>query len=245
VVHVERKKHALDISLLPAAKAAAGAGAALPAAGSVQLGRITTVGGTGVRVQLSARSAGRVALTDIHDGPVKQALAGLQAGQYCKAVVLGVDPAASSAGGSEEGGSQLLLSLRPAAGGQCAAHAAAAKQQRQQAVGGGTGSALEIPELAAGPLQPKQLKPGQRVAGYVKSSGSAGVFVCLARNLDARIRWVAGWLCGWRGWLVERRGFVTAPIRLGPSHHPALPGPAPPAPSLLLLQAEPAGGWIC
>lgn len=31
-----------------------------------------------------------------------------------------------------------------------------------------------------------------QVAGYVKSAGPAGVFVCLARNLDARIRWVCG-----------------------------------------------------
>lgn len=30
-----------------------------------------------------------------------------------------------------------------------------------------------------------------QVAGYVKSAGPAGVFVCLARNLDARIRWVS------------------------------------------------------
>lgn len=153
------------------------------------LGRVTAVGGGAVRVQLGARSGGRVALTDIHDAPVEQALAGLRPGQFCLAAVLGPDPAApksskrrggdGASGDQEGGGSQLLLSLRPSAGGQCAAHAAAAPAQEP-----------DTPEVAEGPLQPGQLKQGQRVAGYVKSSGPAGVFVCLARNLDARIRWV-------------------------------------------------------
>jgi hypothetical protein len=165
-----------------------------------------------------------VALTDIHDSAVQQVLAGLEEGQYCRAAVLGPDPACSSQtgssgkasakasgkgggkggkgkggkgkGGNGKGGkggkdsskdsgadnsSQLLLSLRPAAGGQCAAHAAAAAAEQQEVAG-----------LAPGQLQPKSLKPGQKVAGYVKSAGQAGVFVCLARNLDARIRWVTG-----------------------------------------------------
>lgn len=229
VLHVDAQRHALDVSLQPAvpgavptaaagaastdadadADAAAAAAAAAPKAGSVVLGRITAVGGGGVRVQLSARCTGRVALTDIHDSAVQQVLAGLEEGQYCRAAVLGPDPACSQTSSSGKGGSkggkgkggkgkggkggkdsskdsgadnssQLLLSLRPAAGGQCAAHAAAAAAEQQ------------VAGLAPGQLQPKSLKPGQKVAGYVKSAGQAGVFVCLARNLDARIRWVTG-----------------------------------------------------
>lgn len=182
VAHVDKQRHALDVSLLSNAAAAAAA-VQLPAAGSVVLGRVTAVGGAGVRVQLSAQTGGRVALTDIHDASVQQALAGLRTGQYCHAAVLGPDPAARrsrrgpSSGDEEGGGSQLLLSLRPSAGGQCGAHAAAMQQ-------------ADAPAVADGPLQPGQLKQGQQVAGYVKTAGTAGVFVCLARNLDARIRWV-------------------------------------------------------
>ncbi|PRW20900.1 RRP5-like protein [Chlorella sorokiniana] len=176
VLHVDGRKHALDVSLLPASSPAA---AAQPPAGTLVLGRVTAVGGGsgGLRVQLSARSTGRVTLTDIHDAPVQQALAGLQPGQYCRAAVLGPDPTA--AGSKRKGGdnSQLLLSLRPSAGGQCAAHAAAQQQQGD-----------DTPQVSPGALTAEQLKQGQRVAGYVKSAGQAGVFVALARNLDARIR---------------------------------------------------------
>lgn len=185
MLHVDKQRHSLDVTLLPPAKGGAAPAAGAPAPGALVLCRITSVGGAGggVRVQLSARSTGRVALTDIHDAPVQQALAGLQPGQYCWAAVLGPDPAAApSAGGRGGAATQLLLSLRPSAGGQCAAHEAAAPA----AAGKGA------PAVAAGPLAPEQLQQGQRVAGYVKSAGPAGVFVCLARNLDARVRW--GWL---------------------------------------------------
>ena len=154
MLHVDGRKHALDVSLLPASSPAA---AAQPAAGTLLLGRVTAVaGGSGVRLQLSARSTGRVALTDIHDAPVQHALAGLKAGQYCRAAVLGPDPAAT--GSKRKGGdsAQLLLSLRPSAGGQCAAHAAAQQQQGD-----------DTPQVAAGPLQAGQLKQGQRVREVV------------------------------------------------------------------------------
>lgn len=156
MLHVDGRKHALDVSLLPTSSPAA---AAQPPAGTLVLGRLTAVGGGigGVRVQLSARSTGRVHLADIHDAPVQQALAGLKAGQYCRAAVLGPDPAAP-AGGKRKGGdgAQLLLSLRPSAGGQCAAHAAAHQQQQQKGE--------DTPQVVPGPLKAEQLKPGQRVS---------------------------------------------------------------------------------
>ncbi|EFN56095.1 hypothetical protein CHLNCDRAFT_145628 [Chlorella variabilis] len=170
VVHVDKKRKALDVSLLPAAPEAASeaAAAGAPAPGTVALGRVSAVGGGGVRVRLSARSVGRVALTDIHDGAVEECLAGLQAGQYCQAVVLGPDTSASPDSGQEASGrkrggrssgaaaGQLLLSLRPSAGGRCAAHGAAQRRQ------GGAGA-----EVAAGQLQPAQLKPGQKVRACI------------------------------------------------------------------------------
>jgi rRNA biogenesis protein RRP5 len=222
VLQVDRRRHALDLSLLPpegaargstpkaaagtevgpaaapqnlapgteerqdpAAAAAAAAAGRAPKAGDLLLGRVTALGGGGIRVQLSAHSVGRVPLTEVHDAAVQDALAGLSAGQYCRCAVLGADPAAAKQpdGGDGNPGSKrqgsgrpLLLSLRPAAGGQCAAHSAAAA------------APADTPQPAVTALGPGQLQPGQRFAGYVKSSGPAGVFVCLARNLDARIR---------------------------------------------------------
>ena len=153
---VDRQRHALDVALQGAAAASG-----MPKAGTAVLGRITAVGGAGggVRVQLSARRSGRVALTDIHDAAVQQALAGLAVGQYVRAVVLGPDPAAGGSKG-RGAGAQLLLSLRPAAGGQCAAHKAAAKPK------------TDVPAVAAGALQPQQLKEGQRVSGWGRAGST-------------------------------------------------------------------------
>ena len=260
MTHVDRQRRALDVSLLPGARP----DTQLPAAGALVLGRLSAVGGAGVRVQLGARTGGRVALTDIHDGPVEDALAGLRAGQFCLAAVLGPDPAAPKAGkrrrdgggaaDADAGGSQLLLSLRPSAGAQCAAHAAAAPAQQA--------ADADAPALADGELQAGQLKQGQRVAGYVKSSGPAGVFVALARSLDARIRWgVDGCVCGaWLGGvdgqpgaaaaLVRRSGACAAGPRGVQRQMPAR-GDRPagvPCPPLLWPhppQAQPAGGRLC
>ena len=48
-----------------------------PRAGDMVTGRVAAITGGGVRVQLGARMHGRVALTDLHDGWVANALAGL------------------------------------------------------------------------------------------------------------------------------------------------------------------------
>lgn len=172
VVAVDSRRRALDVTLVPQQQGAAALQP--PARGSTVLGRITSVGGAGVRVQLGACSSGRVALTDIHDGPVQQALAGLEAGQYVQAAVVGPDPAASSTGGKGRGGgkadgatSQLLLSLRPSDGGHCAAHAAAAAAEQQP--GGG-----EAPTPAA-ELQATELKPGQKVRIQGRIGATAGI----------------------------------------------------------------------
>ena len=175
VLSVDSRRHSLDVSLLPCAAATSAAKA--PAPGTLLLGRVAAVGGGGVRVALGGHSGGRVALTDIHDVPVEDALAGLKAGQYCRAAVLGPDPSAAAAGsagggkGKKGGGrggkcgepAQLLLSLRPSAGGQCEAHSAAAAVQ----VGG------DAPAVADGPLEAGQLKPGQQV-GAARGGGGGG-----------------------------------------------------------------------
>eukprot|EP00887_Chlorella_sp_A99_P001742 scaffold19.g1742.t1 len=156
-LHVEPSKRMLDVML--------GASRPVePAIGAVVLGRLATVAGTGVVVQLGARSRGRVALNDIHDAPVANALAGLQAGQYVRAAV--VAPA------DERG--VVALSLRPSQGGECAAH-----KDAQPTPASGSAQA---------PASASQLAAGQVVGGYVKAVGPAGVFVELSRGLEARIK---------------------------------------------------------
>ena len=198
VLSCDCKKHALDVSLDGSAAAAPE-----PAPGSVAVGRVMAVGGGGVRVQVSPRSTGTVALTDIHDAPVANALQGLEVGQYVAAFVLpGAGATGSSGAGAKKKGAGTAsdakaaggpaLSLRPSRGGACAAHAAAAPAPEAAGAAGdgadGADGGGEAPSAPPESLKASDLTPGQRVGGYVKSSGSAGVFVGLARGLDARIQ---------------------------------------------------------
>jgi rRNA biogenesis protein RRP5 len=166
VVAVNAGARALDVAFGAAPELRAGATA---------LGVVTAVGGGGVRVQLGARASGRVALSDIHDAAVPNALEGLAERQFVRVCVLGREQERDGPGGGE--GAAFALSLRPSRGGACPAHASRAP--------------LAAPAAAPPPpeaLAAAALKAGQKVSGYVKSAGPSGVFVCLARGLDARVR---------------------------------------------------------
>jgi rRNA biogenesis protein RRP5 len=162
-------RRALDVSL------GAGPPPPAPAPGATALGVVTAVSGAGVRVQVGAAAAGRVALTDVHDGPVADALAGLAPRQVVRVAVLSRGSGGGGGGGGGGEAGLLALSLRPSRGGEAAAHAAAP---------------VAPPGAPAPPeaLAPADLAPGRRVAGYVRAAGRAGVFVALARGLDARVR---------------------------------------------------------
>jgi rRNA biogenesis protein RRP5 len=163
VLGIDAKQHTLDLSLRadrlqlavtdPAAAAAAGTAAAavnVPAGGALVPGRIASVAGSGVVVQLGPKTLGVVSLTDIHDTWVPNALAGLSAGVYVRARVLAAGSTEPGTGGGSAAAAvdskgRLLLSLRPSQGGLLAAEegsaeaaalaAAAAANKKQQEMG--------------------------------------------------------------------------------------------------------------
>jgi hypothetical protein len=96
--------------------------------GTLVMGRVTGVAGTGVTLHMGGRLHGRVAITDIHDAWVPNALAGIAVGAYARAVVIA---APTSEGGNQQsdGSSgapasgqlpRLQLSVRPSRGGALA-----------------------------------------------------------------------------------------------------------------------------
>ncbi|KAG2446158.1 hypothetical protein HXX76_000753 [Chlamydomonas incerta] len=188
VLGVNAKKHTLDLTLVDpcSGKAThgseprgpgAGAQAPLPAEGALVMGRILSASGAGVRVSLGPKRAGRVALTDIHDSPVPNALAGLVEGAYVRVRVLGKD------------GDFAVLSLRPSRGGAvagAAGGAAAGKKGKDAAAAtaGADQAAAPQPEL----LDVAAVKVGDTVGGYVKRCDAKGVFVALDRHRDGRIK---------------------------------------------------------
>ncbi|KAL6772122.1 hypothetical protein ACKKBG_A29005 [Auxenochlorella protothecoides x Auxenochlorella symbiontica] len=139
--------------------------------GALVVARVLGVSGGAVQLSLGAGARGRVPLADVHDELVADATAGLEAGQWVRARVTGAAP---------EAGGVATLSLRPASGGECAAHAAA----RPPMLPAGEELPAPLPRGAT----PASLLPNQRVAGYVRGAGPAGVFLALGRALDGRLR---------------------------------------------------------
>jgi hypothetical protein len=121
----------------------------LPAPGQLLLGRIQAARGSGVLVQLGWHALGLVALTDIHDSWVDNALAGLAEGTFVRARVLDGPPDARG---------RLRLTLRPSEGGVVEGLA------RPAAAAGG-GKAAGAAAAAAAELGPEQLKEGSQVGG--------------------------------------------------------------------------------
>jgi predicted RNA-binding protein with RPS1 domain len=122
----------------------------LPPAGQLITGKISKILGAGVVIELTKTLKGIVALTDLHDGWVPNALAGLNPGQFVRARVLGAADVAPDAAAAAAAGQQqqqqplidrhghLLLSLKPSDGGAVAgvegwgSDGAGAEPQQQQ-----------------------------------------------------------------------------------------------------------------
>ena len=147
--------------------------------GTPVLGIVRSIGGGGVRVQVGRHSYGRAALTDLADGWVANALAGLAPGVGVMAVPVGAAPAA---------GADAPLSLRASDGGWTPGGA----KEREDTPAAAAAVAAAVAALGpAGPpptLAPASLTSGAPAAGYVVDVGRGGAFVCLARGLDARVR---------------------------------------------------------
>ncbi|KXZ56455.1 hypothetical protein GPECTOR_1g407 [Gonium pectorale] len=191
VLAVSARKHTLDLSLVDAGSGTthgSAPGAAAPPEGALVLGRVVGAGGGGVRVSLGAGRPGKVALTDIHDGWVPDALAGVAEGDYVRARVLGRD------------GEVTVLSLRASRGGALARPrpgaadgaalvaagkgAAAKKGGQKEAAAAAAAAVEEAPELLDG----SELAEGSTLRGYVKRCDAKGLFVALDRYRDGRIK---------------------------------------------------------
>ena len=81
------------------------------------MGRVGSTAGGVVHVHVGRRTYGRVAMTDIHDGPVANALEGIQEGLFVRCCVLGAAPEHGKAKGGKGQGTELQLSLQPSKGG--------------------------------------------------------------------------------------------------------------------------------
>lgn len=107
ITNVNAKKTQLDLSLRGLTKGSQVGASGDVQAGALVMGRVAGVSGAGVRVQLAGK-AGRVAVTDVHDAWVANALEGIKEGVFVRARVLSM----------EDG--RPVLSLRPSQGGKVA-----------------------------------------------------------------------------------------------------------------------------
>jgi translation initiation factor 2 alpha subunit (eIF-2alpha) len=75
-VQVERKRRHVDLSLRDVAAGRRGRQQQQPKAGDMVTGRVAAIAGGRLRVQLTPRVYGHLALTDLHDSWVPNALEG-------------------------------------------------------------------------------------------------------------------------------------------------------------------------
>lgn len=167
-----KKQHpTLDLSLIdPCSGTTHGsvAGAAAHPEGSLAMGKVLGVAGTGVRLSLGTKRAAKVAVTDIHDVWVEDALAGIKEGVYVRCRVVGKD------------GEVAVASLRPSKGGAVAGRKGEEGREKGKDKGGKGKEAAqgeEAPEL----VDVGKLAAGQEVCGYVKRCDAKGLFVALDR----------------------------------------------------------------
>jgi rRNA biogenesis protein RRP5 len=175
----------------------------LPPAGQLITGKISKILGAGVVIELTKTLKGIVALTDLHDGWVSNALAGLNPGQFVRARVLGAADMSAAADAAAAAGQQqqqplidrhghLLLSLKPSDGGAVAGvegwgvdDACAAsqqqckkKQKQQQQQQASSSSFVDL----------ESLKHGSKVQGYVRGVSDKGLFLSLDRLHHGRVK---------------------------------------------------------
>ncbi len=206
VVAVAAKKQhpTLDLSLIdPCSGTTHGsvAGAAAHPEGSLAMGKVLGVAGTGVRLSLGTKRAAKVAVTDIHDVWVEDALAGIKEGLYVRCRVVGKD------------GETAVASLRPSKGGAVAGRKAEVGKERGKDKGGKGKEAAQgekAPEL----VDVGKLAAGQEVCGYVKRCDAKGLFVALDRWGGARrggrgLR--VAWASSVEGYPGQCRGHAASP----------------------------------
>jgi rRNA biogenesis protein RRP5 len=182
VLGVDREHHTLDLTMR---KAAAAGGH--PSPGQLVTGAVVTARGEGVLVQFGGKAQGIVALTDLHDTWVPNALTAVKPGTLVTARVL--EPAAGTSSSSSSKGrpQRLQLSLRGSDGGSIEGYttpaAAAGRQQK-----GKPAAAAAVEAAPKGLLSKDQLKVGSTVKGYVRAVSAKGLFLQLDRTHMARVK---------------------------------------------------------
>lgn len=158
ILSVDATKHVLDIGLQSDAPEKSWS------PGTLTLGCITKVSGSGVDVKIAWDKKGHVNLTDIHSVAVKNALDSVNVGAFVQASIV-----------SKRKGNGYNVSLRKSSG----------------AISGIDEGSLALVEGAPAPkpsLKLSDLSTGSKVSGYVKVAGKMGVFITIGRDLDARIK---------------------------------------------------------
>eukprot|EP00798_Chlamydomonas_sp_ICE-L_P000496 gene496-1903_t len=140
-----------------------------PKVGDLVVGRVSGVSGGGVK------RMGRVAVTDIHDTTVPNALAGIKEGAYARCKVL--DPDSKGA---------IRLSARPCDGGKISDMTYTDKNKKKKSKDGSSKEAAikAMPDS----VDLSKLTIGEKVSGFVKRVDGKGLFISLSRDVDARIK---------------------------------------------------------
>jgi rRNA biogenesis protein RRP5 len=183
VVNVDPGKHALDVSLLTTdttsttSAEAVTTATAKPVVGAVMLGSVVAVAGTGVKIRLANGEPGTVSVTEIHDDPVDNVIAGLRAGQCVQVCILGQTGSGKEkekgGGGGKQGGG-WKLSLRKSRGGN-GPHILAAKppsNTNKELIQNATRTTKDSSSEGL-------MKTGSIAWGYIRSVSKAGAFVTL------------------------------------------------------------------
>ncbi|KAJ3056513.1 Protein RRP5 [Rhizophlyctis rosea] len=144
--------------------------------GKVLVGRVTKVNAEqGLVVQLGPQIYGRVHLTDLRDGYLKQPTEGFEKGDVVRCCVLSVDIA----------NKQVDLSLRASRVGEAPATAAKVKKGKKKEVD----ETPSAPAVAAPEVKDiKDLEADTVVVGYIRNISEKGCFVSLNRNVAARVQ---------------------------------------------------------
>lgn len=146
----------------------------LPPAGQLVTGKVLKIIGAGIVIELTKTLKGIVALTDLHDSRVPNALASLNPGQFVRARVLGADGDPQQQQQQQplvDKHGHLLLSLKPSDGGAVAGVEgwgegdSAVEQQQQQK--GKKKAKQQQQQQSSTFVDLESLRPGSKVSHFL------------------------------------------------------------------------------
>lgn len=122
LLQMDKNKGQADLSLtqLSTGSKVSSATASTAPPGTHLLGRVGSTAGGVVHVYVGRRTYGRVAMTDLHDAWVPNALEGIEEGLFVRCCVLGMAPEHGKGNEGKGQGTELQLSLQNSKGGKWA-----------------------------------------------------------------------------------------------------------------------------